>query len=327
MPIVNRIAEFEAELIEWRHQLHTFPELGFEEHQTAEFIAGKLNQMGLEVNRGLAGTGVVATLTVGSGNGPKIGLRADMDALPILERSEFEHASKNPGVMHACGHDGHSTMLLGAAKYLAETKNFDGTVQFIFQPAEEGKGGGEKMIADGLFELFPVDEVYGMHNIPGIKVGEFAVCPGPIMAARDNFEVFVKGRGSHAAMPHQGVEPLVVGAFAERNQRAHRLVSELAEAAGPRVQRESAVDAQSAKGLAVWHLKRVLCCSAWSGLAQLQRERAHRFILAGAHVPGTVRPGTTYAGAFQQANSLLAQAAAVNHLTARASFVPRRGGH
>ena len=194
MPIVNRIAEFEAELIEWRHQLHKFPELGFEEHQTAEFIAEKLNQMGLDVNRGLAGTGVVATLTVGSGNGPKIGLRADMDALPILERSDFEHASKNPGVMHACGHDGHTTMLLGAAKYLAETKNFDGTVQFIFQPAEEGKGGGEKMIADGLFELFPVDEVYGMHNIPGIKVGEFAVCPGPIMAARDNFEVFVKGR-------------------------------------------------------------------------------------------------------------------------------------
>ena len=211
MPIVNRIAEFEAELIEWRHQLHKFPELGFEEYQTAEFIAEKLNQMGLEVNRGLAVTGVVATLTVGSGNGPKIGLRADMDALPILERSEFEHASKNPGVMHACGHDGHTTMLLGAAKYLAETKNFDGTVQFIFQPAEEGKGGGEKMIADGLFELFPVDEVYGMHNIPGIKVGEFAVCPGPIMAARDNFEVFVKGRGSHAAMPHQGVDPVVVG--------------------------------------------------------------------------------------------------------------------
>ena len=199
------------ELIEWRHQLHKFPELGFEEHQTAEFIAEKLNQMGLDVNRGLAGTGVVATLTVGSGNGPKIGLRADMAALPILERSEFEHASKNLGVMHACGHDGHTTMLLGAAKYLAETKNFDGTVQFIFQPAEEGKGGGEKMIADGLFELFPVDEVYGMHNIPGIKVGEFAVCPGPIMAARDNFEVFVKGRGSHAAMPHQGVDPVVVG--------------------------------------------------------------------------------------------------------------------
>ena len=131
MPIVNRIAEFEEELIEWPHQLHKFPELGFEEHQTAEFIAEKLNQMGLDVNRELAGTGVVATLTVGSGNGPKIGLRADMDALPILERSEFEHASKNPGVMHACGHDGHTTMLLGAAKYLAETKNFDGTVHRV----------------------------------------------------------------------------------------------------------------------------------------------------------------------------------------------------
>ncbi len=211
MPIVNRIAEFEPELIEWRHHLHSFPELGFEEYKTSDFVAEKLSQMGLEVNRGLAGTGVVATLTAGSGNGPKIGLRADMDALPIMERSKSDHASKNPGVMHACGHDGHTTMLLGAAKYLAETKNFDGTVQFIFQPAEEGKGGGEKMIEDGLFDLFPVEEVYGMHNIPGIKVGEFAVGPGPIMAARDNFEVFVKGRGSHAAMPHQGVDPVVVG--------------------------------------------------------------------------------------------------------------------
>ena len=141
------------------------------------------------------------------------------------------------------------------------------------------------------------------------------------------FPLHPQGPVLHRLHALGGVEPLVVGAFAERNQRAHRLVSELADAAGPRVQRESAVDAQSAKGLAVWHLKRVLCCSAWSGLAQLQRERAHRFILAGTHVPGTVRPGTTYAGAFQQANSLLAQAAAVNHLTARASFVPRRGGH
>ena len=171
MPIVNRIAEFEPELIEWRHHLHSFPELGFEEYKTSDFVAEKLSQMGLEVNRGLAGTGVVATLTAGSGNGPKIGLRADMDALPIMERSKSDHASKNPGVMHACGHDGHTTMLLGAAKYLAETKNFNGTVQFIFQPAEEGKGGGEKMIEDGLFDLFPVEEVYGMHNIPGIKVG------------------------------------------------------------------------------------------------------------------------------------------------------------
>ena len=141
------------------------------------------------------------------------------------------------------------------------------------------------------------------------------------------FPLHPQGPVLHRLHALGGVEPLVVGAFAERNQRAHRLVSALADAAGPRVQRESAVDAQSAKGLAVWHLKRVLCCSAWSGLAQLQRERAHRLILAGAHVPGTVRPGTTYAGAFQQANSLLAQAAAVNHLTARASFVPRRGGH
>ena len=213
MPIVNRIAEFEAELIEWRHQLHKFPELGFEEHQTAEFIAEKLNQMGLDVNRGLAGTGVVATLTVGSGNGPKIGLRADMDALPILERSDFEHASKNPGVMHACGHDGHTTMLLGAAKYLAETKNFDGTVQFIFQPAEEGppedEGGGAKMmLEEGIFERYKPEVIFGLHvtNIPN---GVLLVKSGPAMAAASSYRIKIKGVQAHGSTPWAGIDPIM----------------------------------------------------------------------------------------------------------------------
>jgi amidohydrolase len=212
MPIINRIADYAAELTEWRRHIHRNPELGFEEFETSEFVAAKLEAMGIKVHRGLAGTGVVGSLTAGSGQGPSIGLRADMDALAMQEHGGHAHRSANSGKMHACGHDGHTTMLLGAAKYLSETGNFDGTVQFIFQPAEEGLGGGRKMIEDGLFELFPVDEVYGMHNMPGIEVGGFAVSAGPMMAARDNFEIRVRGRGSHAAMPHQGVDPVVVGA-------------------------------------------------------------------------------------------------------------------
>lgn len=211
MPIINRIADFARELTEWRRHIHQNPELGFEEFQTSDFVASKLEAMGMKVHRGLAGTGVVGFLTAGSGQGPSIGLRADMDALAMDEHGDHDHRSANSGKMHACGHDGHTTMLLGAAKYLAETENFDGTVHFIFQPAEEGLGGGKKMIEDGLFELFPVDEVYGMHNMPGIEVGSFAVSSGPMMAARDNFEIRVQGRGSHAAMPHQGVDPVVVG--------------------------------------------------------------------------------------------------------------------
>ena len=211
MPIINRIADYQEELTVWRRYLHQNPELGFEEFKTSDFVANKLEDMGLSVHRGLAGTGVVATLVSGDGTGGSIALRADMDALPLQEKGSIAHRSETPGKMHACGHDGHTTMLLGAAKYLSETQNFKGTVQFVFQPAEEGKGGGEKMIEDGLFKLFPADEVYGMHNMPGIRVGEFAVAPGPMMAARDNFEILVQGRGSHAAMPHQGVDPVVVG--------------------------------------------------------------------------------------------------------------------
>ena len=213
MPIVNRIAEFHDEMTEWRQDLHTHPELGFEEHRTSDVVAEKLKSFGIEVHRGLAGTGVVGVLKSGT-SGRTIGLRADMDALPILERGTEDrpHRSVNDGVMHACGHDGHTTMLLGAAKYLAETKNFDGTVHFIFQPAEEGKGGGDKMVQEGLFELFPCDTVFGMHNIPGIPVGSFAVSKGPMMAARDNFEITIKGKGSHGAMPHHGIDPVLVGA-------------------------------------------------------------------------------------------------------------------
>ena len=211
MPIINRIADYQDELTEWRRYLHKNTELGFEEFKTSDFVANKLEDMGLSVHRGLAGTGVVATLSSGDGSGKAIALRADMDALPLQEKGSVMHCSETPGKMHACGHDGHTTMLLGAAKYLTETQNFNGTVQFVFQPAEEGKGGGKKMIEDGLFNLFPAEEVYGMHNMPGMKVGDFAVAPGPMMAARDNFEILVQGRGAHAAMPHQGVDPVVVG--------------------------------------------------------------------------------------------------------------------
>jgi len=211
VPIINRIADYQDELTEWRRYLHKNPELGFEEFKTSDFVANKLEGMGLSVHRGLAGTGVVATLSSGDGSGKAIALRADMDALPLQEKGSVKHRSENPGKMHACGHDGHTTMLLGAAKYLTETQNFNGTVQFVFQPAEEGKGGGKKMIDDGLFNLFPAEEVYGMHNMPGMNVGEFAVAPGPMMAARDNFEILVQGRGAHAAMLHQGVDPVVVG--------------------------------------------------------------------------------------------------------------------
>ncbi|MEO9903943.1 M20 aminoacylase family protein [Nisaea sp.] len=212
MPIVNRIADFHAELTGWRRHIHQNPELGFEEFETADFVAERLTEMGLEIHRGLGGTGVVASIKGNGGDGPAIGLRADMDALPIQEKGTPEYRSKNDGKMHACGHDGHTTMLLGAAKYLAETRNFAGTVQLIFQPAEEGKGGGKKMVEDGLFKLFPVDEVYGMHNRPEMPVGSFGVSAGPVMAARDNWEIFISGRGAHAAMPHQGVDPVVVGA-------------------------------------------------------------------------------------------------------------------
>ena len=210
MAIVNRIAAFQDDMAAWRREIHAHPETAFEEHRTSDFVAAKLKSFGLEVHRGLAGTGVVATLK--RGDGPVIGLRADMDALHIHEKNGFAHKSQNSGKMHACGHDGHTTMLLGAARYLSEAGKFKGTVHFIFQPAEENEGGGRKMIEDGLFKLFPVEQVYGMHNWPGMPAGRFAVKSGPMMAAFDIFEIIVRGKGSHAAMPHTGIDPVVTAA-------------------------------------------------------------------------------------------------------------------
>ncbi|MCH2394108.1 M20 aminoacylase family protein [Oceanibaculum sp.] len=209
MPIINRIADFQDEMTAWRHHIHTHPETAFEEHKTSAFVAEKLESFGIEVHRGLAGTGIVGKLTGGNGSGRAIGLRADMDALDVHEKNDFDHKSQHEGKMHACGHDGHTTMLLGAAKYLSETKNFDGTVYFIFQPAEENEGGGRVMVEDGLFEKFPVEQVYGMHNWPGLDVGKMAVRTGPMMASFDIFEITVKGKGAHGAMPHMGVDSVV----------------------------------------------------------------------------------------------------------------------
>ena len=212
MPIINRIAEFHADMTAWRRDIHAHPELGYEEHRTSDIVAAKLAEWGIAVHRGLAGTGVVGTLK-GRGAGTRaIGLRADMDALPMPEANTFDHASRHDGKMHACGHDGHTTMLLGAARYLAETRNFDGTVHFIFQPAEEGRGGGRRMIEEGLFRQFDCEQVYGLHNWPDLPANTIAVHPGPVMAAADQFTITVDGHGGHAAIPHKAVDPVLVAA-------------------------------------------------------------------------------------------------------------------
>ncbi|MFO1404136.1 MAG: M20 aminoacylase family protein [Azonexus sp.] len=199
-----------AELVALRRDIHAHPELAFDEHRTSDLVAAELERAGIEVHRGLARTGVVGVLRAGTSS-RSIGLRADMDALPVAELNEFPHRSRHPGTMHACGHDGHTAMLLGAARHLAAQGNFDGTVVFIFQPAEEAEGGAAVMIADGLFKRFPVESVYGLHNWPGIPVGEMAVMPGPVMAGTCGFEISVRGHGCHAAMPHQGVDAIVAG--------------------------------------------------------------------------------------------------------------------
>jgi len=206
-------APFLAAMQRWRHDLHRMPELGFQEHKTSDYVAQALTSLGLEVHRHIGGTGIVANLTVGRG-GKAIGLRADMDALPMTETAPpgatREHISQHPGCMHACGHDGHTAMLLGAARLLRENPDFDGTVRFIFQPAEEHGKGAKAMMADGLFERFPVDELYGAHNLPGMPGGRIATRSGGIMASEDNFVIRIQGRGGHAARPHMAIDPLVI---------------------------------------------------------------------------------------------------------------------
>ena len=201
----------EAEIIAWRHHLHEIPETGFEERKTADYIADKLASFGLDVARNIGGTGVVGTLHRGSG--PRsIGLRADMDALAIPEAGTQAYASKHDGRMHACGHDGHMAILLGAAQLLARMENLEGTVHCVFQPAEEHGKGAKAMIADGLFERFPMDEIYGLHSMPGLPEGRFETRPGGILASEDNFVIRIQGRGAHAARPHMGIDPIVIGA-------------------------------------------------------------------------------------------------------------------
>jgi len=212
MPITNRIAEFHADMTQWRRDIHAHPELALEEHRTSAFIQAKLKDFGVDdVVTGFARTGVVGVIH-GSQPGGAIGLRADIDALPITEATGLSYASETPGVMHACGHDGHTTMLLGAARYLAETRNFAGTAYVIFQPAEELHGGGEMMVNEGLFERFPMDWVFGMHNWPKTPAGTFLWRIGPTMAAVANITIVVHGRGAHGAQPQDGIDPIVVSA-------------------------------------------------------------------------------------------------------------------
>ena len=212
MPVKNRFAELQKEIAEWRHDIHQHPEILFETHRTSALVKDKLKEFGCdEVIEGIGKTGVVGVIN-GQTNqsGKVIGLRADMDALPINEETGLDYSSKIPGAMHACGHDGHTSMLLGAAKYLCETRNFDGQAVVIFQPAEEGGGGGLEMCKDGMMENFKIDEVYGMHNWPGVELGKFAIRSGPFFAASDFIEAIISGKGGHAAKPHETIDPTVI---------------------------------------------------------------------------------------------------------------------
>ena len=211
MAVIDRIAKMHQEMTVWRRDIHSHPELGFEETRTSDIVAAKLKEFGCEVHRGLGKTGVVGSLRIGNST-RAIGLRADMDALPIQEENIFDHRSTEDGKMHACGHDGHTTMLLGAAKYLAETGNFEGQVHFIFQPAEEGIGGAQAMIDDGLFEMFPCDAIFGMHNRPKFDSGKFAVRSGAMMAGGAFYDIDISGYGAHGARPESSVDPVVVAA-------------------------------------------------------------------------------------------------------------------
>ena len=211
MDLVDDITARKTTHSEWRRAIHAHPELAYQEHRTADFVAAKLASFGIPIARGLGKTGVVGTLKVGHSD-RAIGLRADMDALPLAEMNEFAHRSRQPGVMHACGHDGHTAMLLAAAEHLAATRAFDGIVHLIFQPAEEGEAGAKAMMDDGLFEDFPMEAVYGLHNWPGLDVGKMAMRTGAAMAAMDIFEVKIHGQGGHAALPHLAIDPIIVGA-------------------------------------------------------------------------------------------------------------------
>ncbi len=209
MNIIDSISAQSDAIARIRKDIHAHPELRFEEHRTADLVAQQLTAWGIPIHRGLGGTGVVGIIKNGASD-RALGLRADMDALPILEKNTFEHASRHHGKMHACGHDGHTAMLLGAAQHLAQHRHFDGTVYLIFQPAEEGGGGAREMIRDGLFEQFPMQAVFGMHNWPGMAAGTFAVSPGPVMASSNEFKVTIQGKGGHAALPHTTLDPLPV---------------------------------------------------------------------------------------------------------------------
>ncbi|OOL15736.1 amidohydrolase [Ochrobactrum sp. P6BS-III] len=213
MPVINRVAEMQEAVAEWRRYLHEYPELLYDVHQTAAFVAQKLQSFGCDVvETGIGRTGVVGIIKGKLTDGPVIGLRADMDALPIFETSGKPWASKVPGKAHSCGHDGHTAMLLGASQYLAETRNFNGSIALIFQPAEEGGGGALAMINDGFMDKYSIKEVYGMHNEPKLPIGQFAIRKGPVMAAADSFEITVRGRGGHAAQPHRSVDPVLAAA-------------------------------------------------------------------------------------------------------------------
>ena len=232
MNLISDLVQRQPEHSSWRRDIHAHPELAYQEHRTSDFVAEKLTSFGIPITRGLGGTGLVGTIKAGRSD-RSIGLRADMDALPLQEMNSFAHCSKHDGVMHACGHDGHTAMLLAAAEYLAREKTFDGIVHFIFQPAEEGEAGAKAMMDDGLFENFPMESVYAVHNWPGLPVGRMALRTGPAMAAMDIFEVLLKGVGGHAALPHLTADPIIAGA--EMVQAWQSIVSRNVKAIEPAV--------------------------------------------------------------------------------------------
>lgn len=209
MPLIDEIVNNKEQMKQWRHHLHSIPEIAFQEEKTARFVEQKLNSFGVKVHPRMAGTGVIGSLSSGSSS-RSIALRADLDALPIVEKNTVDYCSTRNGMMHACGHDGHTTMLLGAAQYLSKNQNFNGTVYFVFQPAEENEGGGRKLVEEGFFNTYPIDAIYGMHNWPGLDTGKFAIRSGPVMAAYDVFDIIVNGKGGHAAAPHNTIDPIAI---------------------------------------------------------------------------------------------------------------------